>query len=47
VRIEDDVRIGKTKYELLSWQAPRRSSDVEQLCQQKSAVNSMILPPGQ
>ncbi|HEV2483174.1 MAG TPA: aminopeptidase P family protein [Puia sp.] len=47
VRIEDDVRIGKTKCELLSWQAPRRSADVEKLCLQKSAVNSMILPPVQ
>lgn len=45
VRIEDDVRIGKEKYELLSWQAPRRSVDVEKLALQKSAVNSMVLPP--
>ena len=44
VRIEDDVRIGKTKFELLSWQAPRRSTDVEKLCLQKSAVNDMVLP---
>lgn len=44
VRIEDDVRIGKTKFELLSWQAPRRSADVEKLCLQKSSVNGMILP---
>lgn len=44
VRIEDDVRIGKTKFELLSWQAPRRSADVEKLHLQKSAVNNMALP---
>ena len=31
VRIEDDVRIGKERYELLSWQAPRKSEDVEKL----------------
>jgi len=44
VRIEDDVRIGKDKYELLSWQAPRRSEDVEKQAVQKSAVNSLVLP---
>jgi len=44
VRIEDDVRIGKTKYELLSWQAPRKSADVEKMCLLKSSVNEMILP---
>jgi len=31
VRIEDDVRIGKDKFELLSGQAPRKSEDVEKL----------------
>ena len=44
VRIEDDVRVGKTKFELLSWQAPRRSADVEKMCLLKSSVNEMILP---
>ncbi|HXO74952.1 MAG TPA: M24B family metallopeptidase, partial [Puia sp.] len=44
VRIEDDVRIGKDKFELLSWQAPRKSEDVEKLATEKSAVNSMTLP---
>lgn len=44
VRIEDDVRIGKERYELLSWQAPRRSEDVEKLTLRKSPVNSMVLP---
>ncbi|HEY4290136.1 MAG TPA: aminopeptidase P N-terminal domain-containing protein [Puia sp.] len=44
VRIEDDVRIGKEKFELLSGQAPRKSEDVEKLAAEKSAVNSMTLP---
>jgi len=44
VRIEDDVRIGKTKCELLSWQAPRKSAEVEKMCRLKSSVNEMILP---
>ena len=44
VRIEDDIRIGKDKFELLSWQAPRKSEDVEKLATEKSAVNSMTLP---
>ena len=44
VRIEDDVRIGADKYELLSWQAPRKSEDVEKLAAQKSAVNGLTLP---
>ena len=44
VRIEDDVRIGKEKFELLSWQAPRSAAAVEKMAAQKSAVNGMILP---
>ena len=44
VRIEDDVRIGKEKYELLSWQAPRRSADVEKMRLQKSGVSGLVLP---
>jgi Xaa-Pro aminopeptidase len=44
VRIEDDVRIGKEKYELLSWQAPRRSADVEKMRLQKSALSGLVLP---
>ncbi len=44
VRIEDDVRIGKEKFELLSWQAPRRSADVEKMRLQKSAINGLTLP---
>ena len=44
VRIEDDVRIGKDKEDLLSWQAPRRSEEVEKMRTQKSAVNDWVLP---
>ncbi|HXB09894.1 MAG TPA: aminopeptidase P N-terminal domain-containing protein [Puia sp.] len=44
VRIEDDVRIGKDKEELLSAQAPRRSEDVEQMRTQKSAMTELVLP---
>ena len=44
VRIEDDVRIGKDKEELLSWQAPRKAEDVEKMRNQKSAINDWVLP---
>ena len=44
VRIEDDVRIGKEKGELLSGQAPRRSEDVEKMRNRKSAINEWVLP---
>jgi Xaa-Pro aminopeptidase len=44
VRIEDDVRIGKEKAELLSWQAPRKSEDVEKKIAEKSAFNDLALP---
>jgi len=44
VRIEDDVRIGKDKEELLSWQAPRKAEEVEKMRAQKSAVNYWVLP---
>ena len=44
VRIEDDVRIGKDKSELLSWHAPRKSEDVEKMRSQKSAINDWVLP---
>jgi Xaa-Pro aminopeptidase len=45
VRIEDDVRIGKGNYELLSRLAPRKSEDVEKMVAQKSALNDLVLPP--
>jgi Xaa-Pro aminopeptidase len=44
VRIEDDVRIGKDKVELLSYLAPRRSEDVEKMCAQGSAFKTFALP---
>jgi len=44
VRIEDDVRIGKDKVELLSWQAPRKSEDVEKKEAEKSALKGLQLP---
>jgi Xaa-Pro aminopeptidase len=44
VRIEDDVRIGKDTFELLSWQAPRKSEDVEKKIAEKSAFNDLALP---
>lgn len=44
VRIEDDVRIGKDKPELLSWQAPRKAEDVEKMAAEKSAINDLSLP---
>jgi Xaa-Pro aminopeptidase len=44
VRIEDDVRIGKDKYDLLSNQAPRKSEDVEKMRAQKSVLTELVLP---
>jgi Xaa-Pro aminopeptidase len=44
VRIEDDVRIGKDKGELLSGQAPRKSEDVEKMRSEKSAISEWVLP---
>ncbi|HMH20182.1 MAG TPA: aminopeptidase P N-terminal domain-containing protein [Puia sp.] len=44
VRIEDDVRIGTTDYELLSRLAPRKSEDVEKKVAEKSALNDLVLP---
>jgi Xaa-Pro aminopeptidase len=44
VRIEDDVRIGKDKCELLSHLAPRRSEDVEKMAAQGSAFTNMAFP---
>ena len=44
VRIEDDVRIGKDKEELLSAQAPRKAEEVERMRNQKSAISELVLP---
>jgi Xaa-Pro aminopeptidase len=43
VRIEDDVRIGKDKCELLSYLAPRKAEDVEKAVAEKSALDNFIL----
>jgi len=44
VRIEDDVRIGKDKCELLSYLAPRKSEDVEKKIAEKSVLDHFVLP---
>jgi Xaa-Pro aminopeptidase len=44
VRIEDDVRIGRTQYDLLSTAAPRKAEDVEKAVSQKSAFDQLKLP---
>ncbi|MDP4247196.1 MAG: M24B family metallopeptidase, partial [Bacteroidota bacterium] len=44
VRIEDDVRIGKDKVDLLSYLAPRKSEDVEKMCAQGSVFRNLALP---
>jgi Xaa-Pro aminopeptidase len=41
VRIEDDVRIGKEKFELLSTLAPRKWEDVEKMAAEKSKFNEI------
>lgn len=45
VRIEDDVLITATGYELLSKFAPRSIADVEKKMAAKSALDDFILPP--
>jgi Xaa-Pro aminopeptidase len=44
VRIEDDVRIGKEKCELLSSLAPRKAEDVEKMIAEKSVLENYVLP---
>ena len=44
VRIEDDILITKSGYELLSKDAPRKSEDVEKMIAKKSVLNDYILP---
>lgn len=41
VRIEDDVRIGKDKFELLSHLSPRKTTDVEKMIAEKSFTDGM------
>ena len=45
VRIEDDVLITQTGYELLSHFAPRSVEAIEKLMSQKSALDDFKLPP--
>jgi len=44
VRIEDDYLITKDGCELLSSYAPRKSEDIEQLMQEQSPFNQVVLP---
>jgi Xaa-Pro aminopeptidase len=49
VRIEDDVRIGKDKCELLSYLAPRKAEEVESKIAETSVLeifNLPVLPAG-
>ena len=44
VRIEDDILITKTGYELLSAKTPRKIQDIEKLMKEKSVLDAFILP---
>jgi len=44
VRIEDDILITKTGYELLSAKTPRKIQDIEKLMKEKSILDAFILP---
>lgn len=44
VRIEDDVLIREKDFELLSWAAPRKVSDIEKMVAEKSALDDFTLP---
>lgn len=44
VRIEDDLLIREKDYELLSWAAPRKISDIEKLVAEKSPLDNFTLP---
>jgi Xaa-Pro aminopeptidase len=45
VRIEDDLLITETGYELLSHYAPRKIEDIEKMLSQKSVIDNFKLPP--
>ena len=44
VRIEDDILITKTGYELLSAKTPRKIQEIEKLMKEKSVLDAFILP---
>jgi Xaa-Pro aminopeptidase len=44
VRIEDDILITSTGYELLSAKTPRKIQDIEKLMKEKSVLDSFTLP---
>ena len=44
VRIEDDLLITETGYELLSHFAPRKIEDIEKMISQKSALDNFKVP---
>ena len=44
VRIEDDILITETGYELLSDKAPRKSDEIEKLMKQESIFSKLALP---
>lgn len=47
VRIEDDVKVGKEQFELLSTLAPRKAEEVEKMVAQPSFTDGIVLPePG-
>jgi Xaa-Pro aminopeptidase len=45
VRIEDDLLITETGYELLSHFAPRKIEEIEKMIAEKSAIDNFKLPP--
>ena len=45
VRIEDDIRVGKTTYENLSKDAPRTWQEIEKTTFEKSEMNDIKVPP--
>jgi Xaa-Pro aminopeptidase len=44
VRIDDDLLIKEKDYELLSWAAPRKISDIEKTVAEKSPLDNFVLP---
>ena len=44
VRIEDDILITDDGYELLSWQAPRTTEEIEAVMAQDNIFSEYVLP---